>query len=176
MPFTPFHGLALMFLHFKYEKRIDLLAVVVSAAFVDFEPLYSMLVGESVGHRIWHGFLVSLTVYPVLVTLGVYIIEHLFAGRLGLTYRIFRLGPDRVKYPLSGIYICSLIGGFSHVFFDMFTHETMPYVIYPLADGNPFYLGPASIIVEIAVILLAIYSCLHWLMRRTYSSSLRYEV
>jgi len=176
MPFTPFHGLALMFLHFRYEKKIDLLAVLVSATFVDLEPLYYMLAGEPIDHRILHSILVSMTVYPILVTLGVYMIEHLFERRLSLTYRIFRLRPDRVKYPLSGIYICSLIGGFSHVFFDMFTHETMPYVTYPLADGNPFYLGPASIIVEVAIILLAVYSCLQWLMRRTYSSSPRYGV
>ena len=176
MPFTPFHGLALMFLHFRYEKRIDLLAVLVSATFVDLEPLYYMLVGEPIDHRIWHSIPMSLTIYPILITLGVYMIERLFEGRLWLAYGIFRLRPDRVKYTLSGIYICSLIGGFSHVFFDMFTHETMPYAIYPLADGNPFYLGPASIIVEVAVILLAIYSCLRWMRRRACSSSLGYEV
>jgi len=162
MPFTPFHGLALMFLHFRYSERIDLLAVLVSATFVDLEPLYYMLIGETIDHRIWHSILISLTVYPILVTLGVYLIESLFTRRLEQAYRIFKLKPDRVKYPLSGIYVCSLIGGFSHIFFDMFTHESMPYVIYPLAAGNPFYLGPASIIVEAAVILLAIYSCLLW--------------
>ncbi len=69
MPFTPFHGLALMFLHFRYEKRMGLLAVLASATFVDFEPLYYMSVGESIDHRIWHSIPMSLTVYPVLITL-----------------------------------------------------------------------------------------------------------
>jgi membrane-bound metal-dependent hydrolase YbcI (DUF457 family) len=55
-----------------------------------------------------------------------------------------------------------MVGGFSHVFFDMFTHESMPYVIYPLALGNPFYLGQASGIVEVTVVALTIYSVFCW--------------
>jgi membrane-bound metal-dependent hydrolase YbcI (DUF457 family) len=58
-----------------------------------------------------------------------------------------------------------LIGGLSHVFFDMFTHKDMPYVIFPLTNGNPFYLGQASITAELAVILLTAYSLLQWLKR-----------
>jgi len=163
MPITPLHALSLMFLYFKDKKRIDPLALTVSATFIDLEPLYYLLVGEPLDHRIWHGFALALTVYPILVAIGVYITERLFKEKLWSIYNILRLKPKRVRYPLLTVYLCSLLGGFTHVFFDMFTHKDMPYVIYPLAYGNPFYMGNASIIVEIIVILLAAYSLLQWI-------------
>jgi len=162
MPITPLHGLALMFLYFKDKRRIDLLALTVSAMFIDLEPLYYLMIGDPLDHRIWHGFATALTVYPVLITFGVYMVEHFFEGRLRSVYNALWLKPSQVRYPLSRIYVCSLVGGISHVFLDMFTHENMPYVIYPLANGNPFYIGTASITVELAVILLTTYSCLLW--------------
>jgi len=165
MPVTPLHGLALMFLYFKGKRRVDPLALTVSAMFIDLEPLYYLLIGEPLDHRIWHGFAASLTVYPILITLGVYMVERFFERRLWSAYNFLRLKPYQVRYPLSTIYLCSLLGGVSHVFLDMFTHENMPYVIYPLADGNPFYIGHASIIVEITAVLLTIYSCWYWLRR-----------
>jgi len=36
-------------------------------------------------------------------------------------------------------------------------------VLYPFAYGNPFYIGPASIIVEISMIILTLYSLKCWL-------------
>jgi len=165
MPITPFHGLAFMFLYFKDKRRIDPLALAVSSTFVDLEPLYYFLIGDPLNHKIWHGFTLALTVYPLLVTFGVFMMERFLKERLWSTYNAVRLEPVQVGYPLLSIYLCSLFGGFSHILFDMFTHEKMPYVIYPLAYGNPFYLGLASITVELAVIMLAIYSGLHWLRK-----------
>jgi hypothetical protein len=163
MPITPLHALSLMFLYFRDKKHIDPLALTVSATFIDLEPLYYLLVGETLDHRIWHGFALAITVYPILVTIGVYITERLFEEKLWSIYNFLKLKPKQVQYPLLTVYFCSLLGGFTHVFFDMFTHKDMPYVIYPLAPGNPFYMGNASIIVEITVILLAVYSVLEWI-------------
>jgi hypothetical protein len=137
MPITPLHGLALVFLHFKDKIRFDPLALMVSATFIDLEPFYYLLIGESLDHRIWHGFAFALTIYPVLISLGVYLAEHFFKEKLWSIYSALRLKLNKVRYPLLTIYLVSLFGGFSHIFFDMFTHESMPYVIYPLADGNP---------------------------------------
>lgn len=162
MPLTPLHALSLMFLYFKDKKRIDPLALTVSATFIDLEPLYYLLVKEPLDHRIWHGFALALTVYPILLAIGVYIIERLFEGKLWTAYNALRLKPIQVKYPILTVYFCSSIGGFTHVFFDMFTHKDMPYVIYPSVYGNPFYTGNSSIIIEITVILLAVYSLLQW--------------
>lgn len=152
-----------MFLYFKDKQRIDPLALTASATFIDLEPFYYTLLGENLDHRIWHSFALVLTVYPFLITIGVYIVEHLLNRRLHSIYNTLGLRQDRVVYPLLTIYLCSLIGGLSHVFFDMFTHKEMPYVVFPLANGNPFHLGSASITIELLVILLTAYSILRWL-------------
>ncbi len=165
MPVTHLHGLAVLFLYFKDKRRIDLLALTASATFVDLEPLYYYLIGEPLSHRIWHGYVLALTAYPLLITIGAYVVEHFFEKKLESAYNALSLEPNRVKYPWANIFFCSLVGGLSHIFFDMFTHEHMPYVIYPLAYGNLFYAGQASIVVEFAVIVLAVYSCLRWLKK-----------
>ncbi|RLI17881.1 hypothetical protein DRO44_02480 [Candidatus Bathyarchaeota archaeon] len=163
MPLTPLHATAFAFLYFKSKRRVDPLALAVSTTFIDLEVLYYLLIGESLNHRMLHGFALALTVYPLVVMFGVYVVEWFFEKRLWSLYNRFRLNPLRVKYPVSTIYVCSLFGGFTHVFLDMFTHESMPYVFYPLVYGNPFYLGQASVMIEIIVILLSIYSIKEWL-------------
>jgi len=166
MALTPFHTLAFMFLYFRNKRKVDPLALAVSTTFIDLETFYYFLLGDPLDHKLLHGFALALTVYPILVTLGVYAIERLFEERLWLAYGRLRLKPLQVRYPLWIIYLNSFLGGFSHIFLDMFTHKDMPYVIYPIAYGNPFYIGQASILVDAAVILLAIYSCLIWLKRQ----------
>jgi len=151
-----------MSLYFKDKRRVDLLALVVSATFVDLEVLYYLLLGEPLDHRIWHGFAMSLTIYPILVAVGVFMVERFFEQRLWSIYNGLRLKPHQVRYSLKTVYLWSLFGGLSHIFFDMFTHAEMPYVIYPLTYGNPFYGGYASAGVELIVIVLSIYSCILW--------------
>jgi hypothetical protein len=165
MPLPPLHGLAVFFSHFKSKGRIDPLALFASATFIDLEPLYCFLIGEPLDHGLWHGFALALTIYPVLISLGVFFVERLFESKLWSTYTILRLKPEKVRYSLMSVYVCSLFGGSSHVFFDMFTHESMPYVVYPLVFGNPFYLGQAAIAVEATVVALALYSVFCWLKR-----------
>jgi hypothetical protein len=164
MPITPLHALSLMFLYFGDKKKFDPLALAVSSTFIDLETLYYLLVMEPLNHRIWHGFALALTLYPILTTTGVYAFERLFAGKLQFAYSMLRFKTSHVQYHASTIYLCSLTGAFTHVFFDMFTHQDMPYVIYPIAYGNPFYLGATTALaVEITVILLALYSCKQWM-------------
>jgi len=162
MPLTPLHGIAVLFLHFKDKKRIDPLALLASATLIDLEPLYYFLIREPLDHRILHGFALTLTIYPVLIGLAVYFVERLFENKLWSAYNALRLKPHQVKYSLSSIYLCCLVGGSSHVFFDMFTHESMSYVIYPLVFGNPFYIGQASGVVEVTVVALTAYSVFCW--------------
>ncbi|MGQ9538622.1 MAG: DUF4184 family protein [Candidatus Bathycorpusculaceae bacterium] len=163
MPITPLHASALIFLYFRDKRRIDPLALAVSTTFIDLEPLYYFLLGEPLGHRVWHGFALALTVYPILVAFGVYIAENLFENRLWKMYNLAKFNPVQVRYPLLNIFLISLFGGFSHVSLDMFTHEQMFWVLYPFAYGNPYYNGQAAIAVEIAVIVLSIYSLDCWL-------------
>ncbi len=106
MPLTPLHATAFAFLYFKNKEKVDPLALAVSTTFIDLEVLYYLLIGQSFNHGIWHGFPVSLTVYPLLVLFGVYVIERVFEKRLRSIYDRFRLNPSQVKYPVSTIYIC----------------------------------------------------------------------
>jgi membrane-bound metal-dependent hydrolase YbcI (DUF457 family) len=162
MPSPPVHALAVLSPYFKRKKWFDPLALAASATAIDLESLYYLLMGEPLDHRIWHSFAFTLTLYPVLIGLSVYFAERLLENRLRPAYSALRLKPDRVKYPLSSIYLCCLVGGLSHVFFDMFTHESMPYILYPLLYGNPFYLGQARFVVEGAAVVLAVYSVYLW--------------
>jgi len=155
--------LAFLFLYFRDKKRIDPLALTISTTFIDIEPLHYTILGEPLDHRVWHGFTLALTVYPILVTIGVYIAERFFEKRLWAVYNWLRLKPVKVKYPLLNIYLLSLFGGFSHIFLDMFTHPEMFWVLYPFAMDNPFYTWQAAVAVEVAVITLSVYSLMCWL-------------
>lgn len=162
MPLPPVHALSVFFLYFKNKQNIDPLAIVASATMIDLEPLYYMLNGEVFDHRIWHGYALTLAIYPILITSAVYITERLLEKQLWSTYTTLRLKPEKTRYPLLNIYLCCLIGGSSHILLDMFVHETMPYVIYPMAYGNPFYIGTASGIIELTAVALALYSIYLW--------------
>ncbi len=163
MPLPPLHGLAILFLYLKKKRSVDPLPLVASATIVDLEPLYYALSGAALTHRMWHGFALTLIVIPIIICLVVYFVERFFENRLWSVYSALRFKPEKARYSLLSIYASCLIGGFSHVFFDMFTHEFMPYVVYPLVFGNPFYLGLASGLVELTVVALACYSVYLWL-------------
>ncbi|MEM3873785.1 MAG: DUF4184 family protein [Candidatus Bathyarchaeia archaeon] len=163
MPYTPFHTLAFLFLYFKDRRRIDPLALAVSTTFIDLEPLYYFILGEPLDHRIWHGFTLALTIYPVLVTAAVYLTERLFENRLWAIYKWARLNPVKVKYPLRNIYLLSIFGGFSHIFLDMFSHTHMLWVLYPFVYGNPFHMWQSSATVQVVVAALSVYSLICWL-------------
>ncbi|MBS7621284.1 DUF4184 family protein, partial [Candidatus Bathyarchaeota archaeon] len=163
MPITPLHATALFFLHFKDRRRIDPLALAISTTFIDLEPLYYILLGEHLDHRAWHGFTLALTIYPILVTIGVYMAEQLFENKLWAVYKRAGLNPVKAKYPLLNIYLLSLFDGFSHILLDAFTHREMLWVLFPFGNGNPFYSWQAAIIVESTVIILSVYSLWCWL-------------
>ncbi len=167
MPLPPIHAFASLIFYFRSKATVDPLALVASATFVDLEPLYYVLVGQPLDHQIWHGFALTLTVYPLLVGLLVYSAEHLFERSLWTAYNALRLNPAKAKYPALTVYVSCLAGGLSHLFFDMFTHESLPYIIYPMQIGNPFYLGSASGIIEVIAIALAATSVFLW-VRKTH--------
>jgi uncharacterized membrane protein YczE len=45
----------------------------------------------------------------------------------------------------------------------MWTHENSPYVLFPLHEKNPFWIGEWSIIIEALVILLSLCTLFLWL-------------
>ena len=133
-----------------------------SATIIDLESLYYWLLGDPLNNRIWHSFLFALAIFPVLITLALYLVERRFEPKPSSAYGVLKLKPPQAKYSLSVIYLSCLIGGFSHIFFDMFTHQNLPYVLYPLFNGNPFYLGQARFAVEGLAAGLAVYSVYLW--------------
>ena len=92
-----------------------------------------------------------------------YFAERHYESKLWSVYGKLRLNPSRVKYPLFSVYLTFLVGGFSHIFFDMLTHKSLPYVFYPIAFGNPFYVGQASIVVDAFIAVVAFCSVVWWL-------------
>ncbi len=159
---TPIHFLAVMPLYFRFKGRIDPLTLLISSTFVDLEPLYLLLSGEPNDHGILHSYFTVL-LFSVLIVFAMYFAERHYENRLRQVYGKLRLSPERVKYPLLSIYLTFLIGGFSHMFFDMFTHKSLPYVFYPIAIGNPFYVGTASFVVDVIVAAVAFGSVVWWL-------------
>ncbi len=162
MPLPPVHGLAALLPYFKNKALLDPLALVASATAVDVEPLIYIFLGQPLTHQIWHGWLLTLTIYPVLVALFVFSVERLLEGNVQSAYKTLRFNTDRAKYPPHTIYLCCLLGGASHMLFDMFTHQNLPYVIYPITYGNPFYLGQYTGIIELTSIGLALATVFLW--------------
>lgn len=168
LPPPPLHTLAVLWFHFKFEGRIDPLALVISSTIVDLEPFLVLTFGLQLPiHGFWHSYLgVFLLSFPL--TLSVYIIETRFSKVVEKGYRLLRIDSARARHPLRIVLYSSLIGGFSHVFFDMFTHKSFPHVLYPLFGfSNPFWLGSeVAVFVETLVVFLSVYSC--WLVVKTF--------
>lgn len=129
---------------------------------VDLELLLYFMLSGSLAHGVWHSYLFVLTIYPVAVGLFVYALERWFEGTISRVYRFFRFYPDKIRYSFKTIYLCCLLGGFSHIFFDMWTHEVSSYILFPLIVKNPFWLGEWSIVVFGLMVLLSFYTVFLW--------------
>jgi len=145
---------------------------------VDLELVFSFLLGGSLTHGVWHSYLFVLTIYPVAVGLFVYVAERWFERTIFGVYRFFRFYPEKIKYPFRTIYLCCLLGGVSHIFFDMWTHEDSSYVLFPVVAENPFWIGEWSVVVFALMALLSFYTVFLWAkqmlnhrrMRRTHTA------
>lgn len=168
MPATPLHFLAIAPLHFKRTKFFDITALLFSSTAVDLELLYLLLIGEPMYHGIWHSYFFVLTILPVAVSLFVFLMERKFLNVLTKVYTFFRFFPRKVKYSFRTIYLSSLIGGISHIFFDMWVHRFSSYVLFPFSifeADNPFWIGRYEIMVHIGVALLGLYTVYIWIQR-----------
>lgn len=163
LPTSPLHFLAIAPLHFRRPDVFDITALFYSSMAVDLEMVFSLLLGGSLTHGVWHSYFSVLTIYPVAVGLFVYAVERLFKGTILGVYRFFRFYPEKVRYPFRTIYLCCLIGGVSHVFFDMCTHEVSSYVLFPLVTENPFWIGDWSYVVFVLMFLLSFYTVFLWI-------------
>lgn len=164
MPANPLHFSAIAPLQRLRPETFDITALLYSSVLVDLELLYSFLIGRPMDHGIWHSYLFVTTIYPVVLCLIIYVMERRFEKTIFSVYRFFRFYPSKVSYSLKAIYLSCLIGGISHIFFDMWTHENSAFVLFPFYDGNPFWADEWSVIVQGAVILLSICTVFLWIM------------
>jgi len=116
-----------------------------------------------VSHGFWHSYFFVLTIYPVVLSLIVYVAEIRFEKTIFRSFRFFRFFPRKVRYSFKTIYLCCLIGGVSHIFLDMLVHENSSYVLFPFYEGNPFWIGEWSIIIHVLVSLLSLYTVFLWI-------------
>jgi len=163
LPANPFHFLAIAPLHFRRPENFDITALLFSSTSVDLELLYYFLTEKHMNHGLWHSYFFVLTIYPVVLSLIVYVTERKLDKTIFRVYRFFRFFPKKVRYSFKTIYLCCLIGGVSHIFFDMWTHETSPYILFPFYEENPFWIGEWSIIIIVLVSLLSLYTVLLWI-------------
>jgi len=114
-------------------------------------------------HGLWHSYLFVLTIYPAALGLIVYMAERRFDATIIRIYRFFRFFPKKVRYSFKTVWFSCLVGGVSHIFFDMWVHEISPYVLFPFYEVNPFWIGKWSVIVVLIVGLLSVYTVFLWI-------------
>jgi hypothetical protein len=166
MPASPLHFLAVASLNYKWQERFDISALLFSSTMIDLEFLYYFFTGQPIYHGMLHSYFFALTIFPVVLSLFTYLIERSFDKAIQRVHRFFRFYPGRVKYPLAAIYISCLIGGFTHVFFDMWVHEASPYVLFPFLvfnSSNLFWIGEHAWLVHVGVGLLSLYTIYLWI-------------
>jgi len=163
LPATPLHFSAIAPLHFKRPETFDVTALLYSSTLVDLELVYYFLAEGQINHGFWHSYLFVLTIYPLVLSLIIYVMERKFEKTISRIYKFFRFFPKKVRYPFKTIYFSCLIGGVSHIFFDMWVHEISPYVLFPLFNGNPFWIGEWSIVINVLVSLLSLSTVYLWI-------------
>lgn len=163
MPASPLHFLAVASLYFRIPEKFDIIALLVSSTFVDFELLYYLLAENHMRHGFWHSYFFVLTIYPIVLSLIVFLVNKKLDRLILRFFSFFRFSPKKVCYSLRTVYFSCAIGGVSHIFFDMWTHEYSPYVLFPLVGKNPFWMGDWSIIVFTLIALLSVYSIILWI-------------
>ena len=165
MPANPLHFSTIAPLYFFRPETFDITALLWSSTLVDLELLYRLLIGEPMRHGLWHSYFFVLTIYPIILSLVLFVMETRFEKTISGVYRAFRFFPRKVRYPLGTIYLSSLVGGVSHIFLDMWVHENSAYVLFPFYEGNPFWIGEWGIIIHGLVVLLSLYTVFLWIKR-----------
>jgi hypothetical protein len=163
MPATPLHFFAIAPLYFYFPTKFDIMALLFSSTFVDLELVYYFIVNNSAGHGLWHSYFFVLTVYPIILSVTIFLVKRKFGKSTLRIYNFFGLYPKKINNSFKTIYLSSLIGGVSHIFFDMWTHDYSPYILFPIVGKNPFWIGNWSIIINTLVAILSIYTLFLWI-------------
>jgi len=160
LPLPPLHVTAVAWVYFKKKTRIDLAALALGATLPDIEPLIAIFAGLET-HVFFHSFLGAVLLSPFLAVF-VCVLERRAKRVIGFGYRFLRL-RNPGEYGFRAVLLSCMSGWLSHVFFDMWTHETFRFVLFPIVGENPFWFDyPIVQIVESIVLGLSAYSVLLW--------------
>jgi hypothetical protein len=151
---------AVAWVYFKKRARIDLAALALASTIPDVEPLIAIFAGSET-HVLFHSFLGAVLLSPLLA-IFVWTLERRAKRVVGFGYRFLRL-RNPGEYGLRAVLLSCMLGWLSHVFFDMWTHETFRFVLFPIVGENPFWFDyPIVQVVESVVLGLSAYSVLLW--------------
>ncbi|MBM3291240.1 DUF4184 family protein [Candidatus Bathyarchaeota archaeon] len=174
MPANPLHFLVILPLHLKSPSRFDALTLLIASTFVDLEMVFGFILGYPISHGIIHSYLIVLTIYPLFLSIIFYYLFKRTNGEMKKTYDKLRLNPKSIDLSFKHIFVNCVVGGVSHLFLDMWTHESSPFLFYPLTTVNPFWLSQTSILVTLATLLLSGYSIQLW-WRNGFKTRTNYE-
>lgn len=161
---NPLHALALLPLYFKRPLWVDPIAIAASSTFLDIEVAWLFISGSTSTHGIWHSVVLAGGVYPFIVTALVAALERGCPRQIEKTLTSLRWTSGRARYPLMAVYLSCLLGGLSHILFDMWTHPNSSYIMWPfvISSANPFYIGELGYLVDIAAVIFSAYSLFLW--------------
>ena len=128
MPFTPFHLGYTLFLGAIFQRYISIAAVLLASVFIDIRAIYCFFLSDCQLHGILHTYLGA-----TLFAFGIALIVYLLRNKLSIISDQLHLYQS---YSKKSIVLGSLIGAWSHVFFDSFMHRDLT-PFFPHLE-NPF--------------------------------------
>ncbi len=164
MPLTPFHW-SIVLLGILFFNTFYIPALAVSSVLMDLEPLYfHFLVPDPEGyiHRFFHTY-IGVTILGLIVGIALIKGRKIVDQFMGF----FKLDQRLVSSKL--ILFSSLIGAWSHVFFDSFLHKDIK-PFWPI-EVNPF-LGKISVInvyLITGLMLFLVFAIYFWRLMKNFS-------
>lgn len=153
MPLTPFHLGPGLFIGEIFEKRVNLVAILLASILVDVRTAYCFFNGCLPLHGLIHTF-IGATVLAFFIIIGVYYF------RKGLQ-KITNLFKIKQNYSLSSIIAGSLIGVWVHIILDSFMHfDITPFwpieenpLLGIISNGLNYYLCTAALVLGLIIYL-----------------------
>ena len=157
MPFTPFHLGPGLLIGEIFERRINLVSILLASILIDVRAAYCFFNGCWPLHGPIHTF-IGATILAFFIIAGVYFLK----ARFQKITDFFRIKQD---YSLSSIIIGSLTGVWIHIILDSFMHfDMVPF--WPMGsntlqglinNGLNYYFCVAALIIGCLIYILKFY-------------------
>lgn len=128
MPLTPFHLGPTLLVGLIFSKHINIVAILLACVAIDIRTIYCFFLSDCQLHGPLHTYLGA-----TLFAFGIFLIVFYSKNKLSIITDKLHIEQT---YSKKSIIIGSLIGAWSHVFFDSFMHfDIAP--LWPIME-NPF--------------------------------------